>query len=155
MPKLNISEDDNLHSKNKKEFPIEDEYNDNISAKKINIGLEDGKEYNNGENIEKNDVDDVMTSESLTVSEVSEDVRSNIQNESIENFENENKGQRLNVPLIRTLRARKQVEDYDVDNLKRLLHKISQHERTKYIMAFKVKKTMEIFCFHRQKETSK
>ena len=54
-------------------------------------------------------------------------------------------GLSVNIESIRPLRERREEIDYNVDNLKRLLKRLSQHLKTKYIMAFKIKKITNYF----------
>ena len=44
----------------------------------------------------------------------------------------------------RNLRPRKNNEDYNVESLKNVLDRISQHDKTQYIMGFKVEKNGNI-----------
>ena len=63
--------------------------------------------------------------------------------------------EKINLEHFRNLRPRKNNEDYNVENLKRLLDKISQHEKTQYIMGFKVKKEWKYFVSIDRKKHSR
>ena len=65
--------------------------------------------------------------------------------EEMVDLDNKYQGLSVNIQSIRPLRERREEKDYNVDNLKRLLNRLSQHLKTKYVIAFEVKKIINYF----------
>ena len=74
-----------------------------------------------------NNIDECITNETSEQSD-----------EDIVDWNNKYQGLSVNIQSIRPLRVRKGEKDNNVDNLKRLLNRLSQHLKTKYVMEFEV-----------------
>ena len=77
----------------------------------------------------ENNIDECITNETSEQSD-----------EAMADLNNKYQGLSVNIQSIRPLRERREEQDYNVDNLKRLLKRLSQHLKTKYIMTFEIKK---------------
>ena len=91
-----------------------------------------------------NNIDECITNETSEQSD-----------ENMVDLNNKYQSLSVNIQSIRPLRVRREELDYNVDNLKRLLKRLSQHLKTKYIMAFEVKKIINYFVSIEKKTSRK